>query len=84
MSAADQHIQAAKVAADTVSAAAIVGVFVQVLPPIAALMAILWYAVQIYESHTVQSWLHKHRVVKRYRQRRKRRPVRHEPIDTFT
>jgi chromate transport protein ChrA len=27
------------------------------LPPLAALVAIVWYTVQIYESRTVQRWL---------------------------
>lgn len=83
MSAADQHVQTAKSAADILSAGAIVGVFAQLLPPIAALAAILWYAVQIYESHTVQTFLHKRRVVKRYRDRRSKRKTIHEARPPF-
>lgn len=49
---------------DTAAAAAIVGAFAQLLPPIAALFACAWYAVQIYESKTVQDWLARRRVRK--------------------
>lgn len=59
--------------ADTVSAAAILGTFLGWLPPLAAFMASLWYMLQIFESHTVQTWLHKRKIVRRYRKRRFRR-----------
>jgi hypothetical protein len=54
---------------DTVSAGAILSAFLGYLPPIAALLAIFWYGVQLYESRTVQRWLR----VARIRKIRKRR-----------
>lgn len=47
------------VAAHVISLAAIGGAFVGILPPLAALGAIIWYAIQIYESRTFQDWLAK-------------------------
>jgi hypothetical protein len=40
-----------------VSAGAIVGAIVGYLPAVAALVAVVWYLVQLYESHTVQHYL---------------------------
>ena len=59
-------------AADVVSAGAILATFLGFLPPLAALAAIIWYAVQLWESKTVQKFvrLHKH---KRIRHRRHRK-----------
>ena len=50
------------------SAAAIVGSLSGWLPPLAALAAIIWYAVAIWESETVQTW-HKGREFVRLRKR---------------
>lgn len=44
-----QHLQLALVAADTLSAAAIIGSFTGLLPPLAALAAFVWYAFMIYD-----------------------------------
>lgn len=44
---------------DSVSAVAIVGTLAGYLPPLAALAAIVWYTVQIWESKTVQAWVHR-------------------------
>ena len=33
-------------------------------PPVAALVAFVWYALQIYESKTVQEWAHNRRTRK--------------------
>jgi len=44
------HVHASNVAAGGVLAAWMICV----LPPAAALLAIVWYAIQIYESRTVQ------------------------------
>lgn len=38
------------------SGAAVVGAFVGLLPPIAALVGVVYYSIQIYESQTVQQW----------------------------
>lgn len=59
----------ARVAADIVSAGAIFGAFLGVLPPLAALGAIIWYIIQIYESDTVQNFLLERRIIRRRRQR---------------
>jgi len=54
-------------AADGVAAGTIVMAFVGILPGIAALLAAIWYLVQIYESKTVQSWLDRRRIASRAR-----------------
>lgn len=53
---------------DALSAAAILGALAQWLPPLAACGGVIWYAIQIWESKTVQ----KHVRVLRYRARLKR------------
>lgn len=63
----DHHIRVVTAVADTISAGAIVGSILGWFPPIAALAATVWYAVQIWESHTVQKWWRLHK--------RKRRTV---------
>lgn len=49
------------IAAHTVSIAALAGTIANILPPVLAalgsLLAVVWYAVQIYESKSFQSWL---------------------------
>lgn len=55
---------------DTVSALAIVGAFAGLLPPLAALGALIWYTIQIWESKTVQGW-----ITKRRHHRAKRRHI---------
>jgi hypothetical protein len=47
--------------ADAISAGAIVGVFVHALPPLAAVIGIAWYLLEIYESKTVQGYLRNRR-----------------------
>lgn len=42
---------------DFISALAIAGTFAQLLPPLAALAGIIWYAIQIFESKTIQQWV---------------------------
>lgn len=42
---------------NVVSVGAIVGTFMGWAPAIAALVALLWYCIQIYESATAQRWL---------------------------
>lgn len=42
---------------DTVSAGAIIGAILGLLPALAALGAIVWYLIQIYESRTFQHWI---------------------------
>lgn len=47
---------------DGASAILVLGALANVLPPIAAILAGLWYSVQIYESKTVQAHLYRHRI----------------------
>lgn len=57
----DEHLRHLTAVADTISVGAALGALLGVFPPIAALAAALWYAVQIWESHTVQKWWRLHR-----------------------
>lgn len=59
--------------ADIISAGAIIGAFAQLLPPVAAFIAIIWYCLEIYECKTVQGFLHNRRRRKRIRSARLRR-----------
>ena len=69
MSDPNAHVQTLNHVANLLSAGAIVGCFLGALPPLAAAIAIIWYAIQIYESNTVQ----KHSRVRRIMKFRKRR-----------
>lgn len=46
----------AAILGDFASVLAILGAIGGYLPPIAALIAVLWYLLQIWESQTVQGW----------------------------
>lgn len=46
-----------KHAADAASLATVLGTLMQFLPPIAALVSIVWTSIRIYETKTVQGWL---------------------------
>lgn len=59
MSAPAQHYHTLVLTADLVSAGAILASFAGWAPPLAALGALAWYIVQIWESKTVQGWLHR-------------------------
>jgi hypothetical protein len=52
-------------AADVVSAGAIVGSIIGYLPYIAALVGMIWYAIQIWESRTVQHWWRNRQMVRK-------------------
>ena len=43
---------------DIASGVAVLGTLAGILPPLVAIAALLWYAVQIWESDTVQGWIH--------------------------
>lgn len=60
----DPHVQIVIRAGDAVSALAVLTSLAGFLPPIAAVFAMIWYAVQIFESRTVQAWLSKRRTTK--------------------
>ena len=44
---------------DTASIATVVGTLTHMLPSIAALFSIVWSAIRIYETDTIQSWIKK-------------------------
>lgn len=69
----DANVRILTHVADTISAFAILGTFIKVLPPIAALAATLWYLVQVWESHTVQKWWRLHRLGRKTAPKRKPR-----------
>jgi hypothetical protein len=50
---------AIKYAVDAASIFTVVGTIVSVLPAVAAIFTIIWTAIRIYETKTVQRWLGK-------------------------
>jgi hypothetical protein len=44
---------------DAISVATVLGTLVDMLPSIAAIFTIVWTAIRIYETKTVQGWLGK-------------------------
>lgn len=54
-----EHNETAKSAVDALSLVTVVGTLVDVLPAIAAIFSIVWSAIRIYETETVQRWLGK-------------------------
>lgn len=52
---------------DTVSAGAIIGTLLGLLPAAAALGAFCWYMIQIYESRTFQHWINNRKIIWRAR-----------------
>lgn len=63
------HERALSYVGDTVSAGAIIATFMGVLPALAGLAGLIWYAIQIWESKTVQKrvrlWRNKRRAAHR-------------------
>ena len=56
----DPHItEGVKHLIDAVSIATLLGTLSSMLPSIAALITIIWTAIRIYETDTVQKWLGK-------------------------
>lgn len=51
----------AKHVGDVISAFVVVGAVVNWLPPVAAALTIIWTAIRIYESNTVQALIRKRR-----------------------
>ena len=51
------HNETAKHVVDAISVATVIGTLAQVLPAIAAAFTIIWSAIRIYETKTVQSIL---------------------------
>jgi hypothetical protein len=51
------HNETAKHVVDAISVATVIGTLAQILPAIAASFTIIWTAIRIYETKTVQSIL---------------------------
>lgn len=57
-----QHVsESTKHAIDTISVATVLASLTAWLPPLAALISIVWGLIRIYETRTVQAWLGNHR-----------------------
>lgn len=54
-----QRVEQAKQAADALSIGVVVGTVFQWLPAVASVMSIIWMAIRIWESKTVQRWVRK-------------------------
>jgi chromate transport protein ChrA len=52
-----QHQEQLKVVGDIVSVGTVVATLAAWLPPIAALITILWTLIRIWETRTVQDWI---------------------------
>lgn len=52
-----EHHETAKNVADALSIVTVVGTLMEVLPAVAALFTIVWTAIRIYETKTVQGLL---------------------------
>jgi hypothetical protein len=46
---------------DGISVLTVVGTLADILPPIAALVTIVWTGIRIFETQTVQGWLDKNK-----------------------
>lgn len=53
------HDETAKHVVDALSFVTVIGTITSVLPAVAALFTIIWTAIRIYETETVQGWLKK-------------------------
>lgn len=51
------HDETVKYAIDALSVVTVLGTIVNVLPAIAAIFTIIWTAIRIYETDTVQRWM---------------------------
>lgn len=56
-----EQVEASKQVLDGLSVMTAIGALVNMLPSIAALFTIVWTALRIYESSTVQGWLARRR-----------------------
>lgn len=55
----ENHHETAKNVADALSIVTVVGTLMEVLPAIAAMFTIVWTAIRIYETKTVQNLVHR-------------------------
>jgi len=51
------HQESVKTAIDAASVITVVGTLMEVLPAIAAIFTIVWTAIRIWETQTVQNWV---------------------------
>lgn len=51
------HHEATKHAVDAVSVITVLGTLMEALPAVAALFTIIWTAIRIWETKTVQGWV---------------------------
>jgi hypothetical protein len=54
-----EHHDTVKHVVDGLSVVTVLGTLIDVLPSVAALFTIVWTAIRIYETNTVQRWLGK-------------------------
>lgn len=52
----------AQAGVEVASVGVILGHFVGYLPAVATVFAVVWYAISIWESHTVQNWRERRRL----------------------
>lgn len=55
----EHAVEAVTAAGDIVSVSVVIATLAQILPSIAALFTVIWTAIRIYETATVQGWLGK-------------------------
>lgn len=55
----ENHHETAKNVADALSIVTVVGTLMEVLPAVAAVFTIVWTAIRIYETKTVQNLVHR-------------------------
>lgn len=55
----ENHHETAKSVADALSIVTVVGTLMEVLPAVAAMFTIVWTAIRIYETKTVQNLVHR-------------------------
>lgn len=53
----NEHFEAVAKTVDALSVGVLIGTIFQWLPAVASLLTIIWTAIRIYESKTVQRWL---------------------------
>ena len=51
-----EHHETAKHAIDALSVVTVLGTLTDMLPSIASLLTIIWFAIRIWETKTVQGW----------------------------
>ena len=57
----EQNIESIKVVGDVASFGIVVGALMNWLPALAALLTVVWTALRIYETRTVQNLIHRRR-----------------------